>query len=155
MNEDFDISAEDREGRPVLVVRVKYDEATEDDFWEILRGLDGSPETIRFGMLVDPESIRIFRRDLEHPDSVAELDTTEVLSHYSPRYGESKAHRGFKPIFRIYLTGITTAWLSDLAGRWKEGEPPQVGELRRIGLLEKLEGGMVVREDSVRDRSLS
>ena len=144
MNDEIDIRAEDREGRPVLIVKVRYDEALAEDFWEILGQLDAAVESVRFGMLVDPETIRIFRRDLEHPKSVSELDTAEVLAHYSTRYADSKQRRGFRPIFRIYLTGLMTSLAHRRGGTLEGGgaiEPGRIASDRALAMPRRWDRG--------------
>jgi hypothetical protein len=155
MIHDVDITVEDREGRPVLIAEVKAQGIAEDALHELLRVLDSAPDTVLFGMIVDPEVIRIFRRDFESPGGVLELDTTAILSHYSDDYPEAKARPGYMFIFHGYMTTLTTAWLKDLAYRWKGGDPPGIEELARVGLLERIEGGMPINQDLMRDRSPS
>lgn len=158
-----DITAEDREGRLILVGKAHYDETSPDDRLAMRNVLNTNNPTAPFVMLIDPGTIWIYGRtdqaaeghDAGDLKEVCRLDAAEVISHYAQGYDKSMAHRGFKPFNRRYLIGMVSSWLSDVAELWKPGEPPKLEELHRIGLLEPLRGGDVTNQDMMRDRSVS
>jgi hypothetical protein len=94
-------------------------------------------------MLADPERIQVFQWDgkqLSGP--ISSLSTPEVLSAYEPDFSR-------KRIFEFYLVRLLEAWLRDAAYHWKSDSPPGSAELRKVGLLERVEGGTRVAEPEV------
>ena len=136
-----DIIAEDRNEEPVLFVEVKVRPASREDLEQFTSHLLAADSPFFYGMLVDPEKIVVLRRDVEHPDSLVELSTADVLSQYVPDYREQASKRGTPGIFHDYLRVLVDVWLDDLASHWKSDSPPGAQELSRIGLLERLENG--------------
>jgi hypothetical protein len=128
-----DIIAEDRDGRPVLLVEVKGDTPSDAAVSRFLDILTETPESIAFGMLVDPKTIRVYRRGERFP--VAEFDAVEILRYYFPEYTGEPAPYGHRLLFKFHVRTLTGSWLSDLAYRWKTGQPPMLQELEAIGLL--------------------
>jgi hypothetical protein len=155
-----DLIARDREGRPVLVVEVKTRPVGQDDIMELLGRLHthttGSASgIIPYGMLVDPESIVVLPHDSPIPDKAfGPYPTSEVLRHYDPDFTGPEDRRGSQRVFGIYLQGLVEGGLEDLVLPWKEGEPPLKNELAKAGLLQRLEGGSVAKEELIRDDSL-
>ena len=148
-----DIIAEDREGRPVLLVEVKTGPITEDRLRWFLDDLAEAPETITFGMLVDPGLIRLYRRG--NPTPIREFDAIEVLRHYSPDYAGEATRSGHKRILELHIRTLIGAWLRDLAYRWKEtGQPPMMEELEEVGLLDSLKDGTTTDEVAIDGHSL-
>lgn len=148
-----DIIAEDRDGRPVLLVAVRTEPASEAVGIRFLDVLSRAPRTTEFGMLVDPESIRVVRRHdrgeaRDGIPSAAEFDTPEVLGHYSSDFF-AEAPQGSKRVFHVIMTQLVEVWLWDLAIPWKPGEPPKKAELAAIGLLPLIEGGRTVNRGSL------
>jgi hypothetical protein len=136
----FDIIAEDKSGKTILLVEVKarHLEGKQQKDWfieKVKSYLQAANTQIPFAMLVDLEDIQIFRcdgTDLSEP--VSYIKAAPVLSYYEPRYGK-------KRIFHHYLEGLVEAWLRDLAYHWKSQTPPASEQIAEIGLLQQLEDG--------------
>jgi hypothetical protein len=135
-----DIVVSDSSDRAVLYVIVKGGPAGPDRVDQLLDYLRSSQPEVPFGMLVDPEKIVVLRSDIEDPARpTCELKTADVLSLYEPEYRT-------KRIFFNYLQTLIEVWLRDLALHWKTESPPGSEELRRIGLVRRLEGDSVTFE---------
>ncbi len=136
----FDIIAQDKSGKTILLVEVKArhleGQQHKDWFIEKMKSyLQVANTEIPFAMLVDLEDIQIFRcDDTNLSEPVSYIKTAPVLSHYEPRYGEIR-------IFNHYLEGLVEAWLSDLAYHWKSQTPPALEQIAEIGLLQQIEDG--------------
>src|SRR5205823_2221697 len=117
--------------------------------------LNSSHPAVPFGMVVDPERIRVLSNDAEGGASLLlEIPTEEVFRNYDSDFqGETTPH-GSRRVFKFYLSGLVQAWLSDLSHRWKPTEPPWAKAIADCGLLERLEGGTIVEEALVRDDPL-
>jgi hypothetical protein len=146
----FDIVAEDAQGRKVLGVEARgrvLDQKTAELFPS---HVESEHLDIPFVMVVDRERIRLFKIKDATSDRVSlELDVAEVLSHYDPEF-RSKGRMS-----TYYLIALVDAWLDDLASHWSSEFPPGEEEMRAVGLLQHLEGGTTEREvelgaDSVR-----
>jgi hypothetical protein len=133
----FDAAVMDRENQPVALVQVK---ARPVESWEpFLKQLAKPEERVDFVLTIDPNSIHLFKPSGEDPgESIVHLDTRKVLQHYDPELPQRR-------VFEAYLLTLVEAWLRDLAYHWKSQNPPGAEELRRAGLLEKLEGGSTQR----------
>ncbi|WP_414586919.1 hypothetical protein [Scytonema sp. PCC 10023] len=137
-----DFVALDKEGQVILIAEVKgfpfnfTDEKTK--IYAVLRLIDYLQlvrTLIPYVMLVDVENILIFQWDGKNlSEPILCLNTADILSHYEPEFNEKK-------IFRFYLTGLTEAWLRDLAYHWKSEISPASKEMAKIGLLQLLEEG--------------
>ncbi|WP_026736598.1 hypothetical protein [Fischerella sp. PCC 9605] len=137
-----DVVALDKDGQVVLIAEVKgfpfsfKDKKTKE--YAILRLIDylkASKSLIPFAMLVDGENILIFKWDGKNlSEPLLCLNTAETLSYYEPKFNS-------KQIFSLYLTGLTEAWLRDLAYHWKSEIPPASKDMAKIGLLELLQEG--------------
>jgi hypothetical protein len=136
-----DIMAEDREGRPVFLVEVKAKPTGDAAVRQLLTYLTAAPETVAFGMLVDPQTIRVYRRGESSPTS--EFSTIEVLKRYSPGYGAELIRDKHPRLLEIHIATLVEVWLRDLAHQWKSGEVPRRDELERIGVLPLLEGSSI------------
>jgi hypothetical protein len=147
-----DIVAEDRDGRPVLLVEVKGDPPSDEAVSWFLDILARVPESIAFGMIVDPGTIRVFRRNESTP--VAKLDAIGILRHYSPDYDGERTRHGHKRLLEIHIGTLVEAWLRDLAFRWKGGEAPGLDEMERIGLRALIEDGSTDSEVAIGGNSL-
>jgi hypothetical protein len=149
-----DLVAQDREGRPVLLVPVKSAPAVGDAV--VARMMDSlRASLVPFGMIVDPERIQLFRSDADQPESpVLTLDTRAILSHYDEDYRGGDPESGSRRVFGIYLAALVGAWLRDLAYRWKGVDPPALKALGEIGLPPLLEGGTTTDEITARDHAL-
>jgi hypothetical protein len=136
----FDIIAQDRNGKTILLVEVKArhleNRQHKDWFIEKVKSyLQATNAQIPFAMLVDLEDIQIFRCDvLNWSEPISQIKTADVLIHYEPKYGKIR-------IFYHYLERLVEAWLRDLAYHWKSKEPPASEQLSAIGLLQQLEDG--------------
>jgi hypothetical protein len=142
-----DIVAEDREGRPVLLVEVKSKPITDEVSGWFLGDLAESPETIAFGMLVDPGTIRLYRRGESSP--IRQFDAIQILRHYSPSYAGGATEAGHKRVLEIHIRTLVGAWLRDLAYRWKSGQPPMMGEVEEAGLLDLIRDGTTTDEVAI------
>ena len=139
-----DIVAEDREGRPVLFVEVKSKPISEESEGWFLDDLAETPGTIAFGMLVDPGTIRLYRRGEASP--IRTFDAIEVLRHYSPNYAGAATRAGHVTILEGHIRTLVGAWLRDLAYRWKPGQPPMMKEVEEVGLLDLIKDGTTADE---------
>jgi hypothetical protein len=152
---NVDLIVEDREDKPILIVEVKSVESGADGLFQLIAYLQSADPPIPFGMLVDPERIRLVSQDVSNPSSpVIELSSVDVLQNYDPEFEGMNTPYGTKKIFQYYLTGLVQSWLNDLAGHWKYGEPPGSAELARSGLLERMEGGLAIEGASTRDDAI-
>jgi hypothetical protein len=115
--------------------------ARDDSIVPILASLKASGAEVPFGMVVDLDSMRIFAAEADDPArAVASFKTAEILNAYDPEFAG-------KRIFHPYLTTLVVAWLRDMAYHWKSARPPGSEQVARIGLLERLEGGMTEKGD--------
>lgn len=137
-----DFVALDKEGQVILIAEVKgfpfnfTDKKTKHyAILQLIDYLQAAKYLIPFVMLVDVEKILIFKWDGKNlSEPILCLNTPNVLSHYEPEFSNKK-------IFRLYLTGLTEAWISDFAYHWKSEIPPASKEMAEIALLQRLEGG--------------
>jgi hypothetical protein len=136
-----DIIAEDRNEEPVLYAEVKIQPASREDLERFTGEFLSADSRFSHGMLIDPEKMTVLRRDADHPDSVIELKTADVLSHYAPDFRDQVPRRGSAMVFHDYLRVLSEVWLDDLAFHWKSESPPGADALSRIGLLERLKDG--------------
>jgi len=130
----FDAAVVDRENHAVALVQVKaYPLGAR---WEkiVLDQLGRFAAPVDFVVTIDPECIHLYRVAGGRFERVAHLDTVQVLQHYDPDFPKRR-------VFESYLLTLVEAWLRDLAYHWKSENPPGSDELRKAGLLEKLEGG--------------
>ena len=140
----YDIVAEDARGRDVLLVDVTarpFDDRQAREQFAYMR----EPQLpVRFGMVADPQKIRIV--DYEHDPGegfACVIDTTDVLTTYDPNFGSKKR------IFGHYLAALVNAWIRDHVYHWKSETPPGADALASIGLLPLLRGGDTRREVTV------
>jgi hypothetical protein len=138
-----DIIAVDREDQAIMIIEVKpwvSDLASFDGFIEQFLGM---APPVPYGMFVDLEDIRIVSRSSANPrvPSVT-LKTVDVLKHYSPDFAGKDSRYGSRQVFQDYLVTLVESWLRDFAFHWKSQKPPGFEELTKVGLAERLEGGM-------------
>jgi hypothetical protein len=131
----FDIAIVDRENRPVALVQVKAHPVGQN--WETFlpKQLVNLPQSVAFVLTIDPNSIHLYQwsgKELTGP--LVDLETATILRHYEPEFGKRR-------VFESYLLTLVEAWFRDLAYHWKSEIPPGSEELRKAGLLDKLEGG--------------
>lgn len=143
-----DIIAEGRSGQRVLLVETKRTAAAADAQRQLKEYLVLAGPSVPFAMIVDPDRIVTFGWDGKELHELAVFDTAAILETYDPEYGN-------KRIFDNYMNSLVEAWLRDLAYRWKSTSPPGVDVLRKIGLLNQLEGGTTRSEVSIRGAALS
>jgi hypothetical protein len=137
-----DFIALDKEGQVVLIAEVKgfphkYQDKKAKEYARarLIDYLQAAKTLIPFAMLVDVENILIFQWDGNNlSEPILCLNTADVLSFYEPKFSS-------KQIFTLYLTGLTEAWLRDLAYHWKSEIPTFSKEMAEIGLLQLLEKG--------------
>jgi len=130
----IDIIAKDAKGHEVLIAEVRGIVLDDDAAIRTLDYLRELKLPARFGMVADPEWIRI--ADLENPEDrfVCVLNSKDLLRYYQPDFGEKRIREGF-------LTTLIEAWLRDIAYRWKSETPPELDQLSAIGLAEPLKDG--------------
>lgn len=134
----FDAAVVGKENHTVALIEVKSD-SVENWATRLSSQLAGFPERVTFLVAIDPNSIQVYKPTEENVgEPIVRLDTRHVLRHYDPEYAS-------KTIYDFYLLTLAEAWLRDLAYHWKSETPPGSEELRRAGLLEKLEGGTTQR----------
>jgi hypothetical protein len=131
----FDAAFVDKENHAVGLVQVKSTPLG--DRWASIlpRQLERYADPVDFVLTIDPQCIYAYRpteAGIEGP--IVHLNTPEILRHYDPSFPT-------RQVFEPYLLTLAEAWLRDLAYHWKSENPPGSEELRRAGLLEKLEGG--------------
>lgn len=119
----------DESGRPVLLIQVKQVTPVRESIVQLTDAIRDHYPPIPFGMLVDPEQIRIYGdRGIE---PVAALRTTDVLSQYDPKIAQ-------QPSYERNLWGLIPRWLDDLSYRWYSAEPPALDVVSQIGLADLL-----------------
>jgi len=133
-NSGFDVAAVDRENHAVVLVEVKV---TPPEGWmnvlpDQLSRYGGQVDSV---LTIDPINIQLYRWEKNAiTGPIVRLDTARVLQHYDQDFPKRR-------VFEAYMLTLVEAWLRDLAYHWKSANPPGSEELRRAGLLEKLEGG--------------
>jgi hypothetical protein len=141
---ELDLAAVDKEDRFVLVGEAKARTIGDQDHVRMGHILEGLAEAAPFVLFADPATIQLFHWDGQRLSGpAATLSTREVLQHYDPEFANRK-------MFEFYLVSLLEAWLRDLAYRWKSESPPGIDEIKRIGLLERLEGGTTSLQRGVR-----
>jgi hypothetical protein len=131
----FDAAVVDRENHAIALVQVKAHPVGEK--WEAFlpKQLLKLPDSVGFVLAIDPNSIHLYHwsgKELTGP--LVHLETATILQYYDSDFGKRR-------IFEPYLLTLVEGWLRDLAYHWKSEKPPASDELRRAGLLGKLEGG--------------
>lgn len=121
-----DLVSEDRATSRLLVVEVKSSiaEADRPFFMQQLRSYAeslGKPKTVYY-VLVDNDWMRFYEEDLPEPRLLRQFRTREILKPYI-----GVEHTGTMSEF--LMSGMTMAWLRDLAIHWKEAKPPGSDEL--------------------------
>jgi hypothetical protein len=121
-----DLVSLDRSTSRLLVVEAKSSIAEIDRpfFMEQLRSYAeslGKPKTIYY-VLVDNDLIRFYGEDFPEPRLLLEFPTREILKPY---IGEEYSGT----MSEFLMSGMTMAWLRDLAIHWKEAEPPGSDQL--------------------------
>ena len=140
-----DIIAQNREGKPVLLVEIKANilkgkETKNRAISQLKLYLQAANINIPFAMLVDLEDIQIFQwHEANLSEPIVSVKTADVLNCYDPEFSG-------KRIFGQYLETLVEAWLLDLAYHWKSEKPPASEHLAAIGLLQRLEGGTTQAE---------
>jgi hypothetical protein len=131
----FDTIVVDKEDQPIALMQVKGIPMANGWASHLPKQLQAVGMHVPFVILVDPNWIDVYQWDgstLTGP--VAHLAAADVLRPYEPEYGNFR-------IYYEYLQTLVEAWLRDLAYHWKLESPPRSDELRRVGLLSRLEGG--------------
>lgn len=121
-----DLVSDDRENSRLLLVEVKrrIDPLDEEFFIQQLRSYAkrlGVPRTIYY-VLVDSERIRFYEEASPAPRLLREFRTIEILAPY---VGADRSGR----MSEFLMSGMTMAWLRDLAHHWKEANPPGSAEI--------------------------
>ena len=113
-----DIIIRDRSGSPIAVVEVRRRGAAHGRELDQLRhymAAMGDPDT--FGILADPDNIRIYRGNASSDSSPIIIASPGVLRLYDADYDS-------QIIYESYLTSLIEAWLNDLSIHWKSEHPP-------------------------------
>jgi hypothetical protein len=130
-----DIIAQDADGREVLIVEVTTLRWSPEVVSQTLERIAEAFPSVPFGMIVDPDWIRVIAFDgAGRPEERLRLNTGDILRHYEPQFGTFR-------VFADYLRTLTEGWLRDLAYRWKSQNPPGSQEMASVGLLPLLGGG--------------
>jgi len=145
-----DIVIDDRDDRPLGLVQVKAKVATSEQIEDWRHRLDRSHRSILFGILADPETIWLFKRERGTFASITDLKAREVLGHYAPDFAGSDTRYGSIQFFREYLETLVSAWLRDFAYHWKSESPPGTADLAGTGLLEGIEGGFAASRETMK-----
>lgn len=97
-------------------------------------------------MFVNLETISIYKLNgIEFPkEPIVLLKTVDVLRVYEVEFCD-------KRIFYHYLVRLVEGWLRDLAYHWKFETPPALKQLKQIGLLHKIEGGITQTSVSLKN----
>jgi len=131
----FDAAFVDRENHTVALVEVKEYPIGQKWGTFLPKQLAKFAEHVDYVLTIDPHCIQFFRPAGDNlGDPIVHLDTPQILEHYDPEFTKRR-------VFESYLLTLVEAWLRDLAYHWKSENPPGSEELRRAGLLGKLEGG--------------
>ena len=130
-----DLIITDPDGHSLLFVEVKARPVSNDQAGRTL------PDQVdrygfHYGMLVDPEVIRIYQRD--QTDPIACLSTTEALRPYDPNFEANT-----RWTFHDYLQGMIESWLADFTSAWRHKQPPHFAALTEIGLATCLVGSRI------------
>jgi hypothetical protein len=145
-----DIIAVDRDDQAIMIVEVKPWASGHEEFDAFVDQFLGMAPRVPFGMFVDLEDIRIVSRMSATPRiPVACLKTVDVLKDYSPDFAGKDSRYGSRQSFQDYLRTLVGSWLRDFAFHWKNPDPPGFAEFARIGLAERLEGGMTQSDVTV------
>ncbi len=139
---EADIVVYDASDSPLLLVEVKEMRPVEGSIEQLLSYLHVTEPAIPFGLLADPERLRLYRAGGDSTTvPVADLSTAEILGLYNPGQ-DALLSQG------TYLTGLLTAWLQDFDIHWKFSSPPGGEQLREAGLASLLKGVSI--EEGVR-----
>jgi hypothetical protein len=145
-----DLIVVDRDWRTFGLVEVMAKVAGAEQIEHWRHRLDQSRPSIVFGILVDPETIRLFKREQGTFAPVAELKARQVFGHYTPEFAPIKTRLGDIPLSRDYIRGLAGGWLRDLANHWKSANPPGTEDLSGTGFLERVQGGFAANKTVIR-----
>ena len=133
-----DLLVTSKNGRPVLVVKVKmwksrlYREEWLDQLDKLMRAFKAP-----FGALITPEEGVFCQRHFYEIAQVLRVPMHECIKHYHPM-GLEKVH------IESFLVAILEEWLRDLTKSDKSA--PLKEELQKVGLLRRIKGGEVAVE---------
>lgn len=135
----FGAAVVDRENHAVALIQVNADPVGANGETLVRGQLERVADPVDFVLTLDPARIHLYRVDGGNLGSpIVRLETPRILQHYDPEFPKLR-------VFESYLLTLVEAWLRDLAYHWKSENPPGAEELRRAGLLEKIEGGTTQR----------
>ena len=141
----FDLVVLDRDDRPFLIVEVNSRAVTPAVEQDILREIRTEREAIpyglriRFAMIGDPHSLRLYRLEDDGSSLLCSWSTAEVLGFYAPDILDGVGNG--TGVHEGYLTTLIGSWLEDFAYRWKSPSPPGEDQWRTVGLLPLLIDG--------------
>ena len=145
-----DLIVVDRDWRSFGLVEAKGKVADAEQVEQWRRRLDQARASLVFGILVDPETIRVFKREQGTFAPVADLKTRQVFGHYTPEFAGTETRYARNPSFGDYIEGLAGGWLRDLANHWKSLNPPGTEELSGTGFLERIQGGSAANKTVIR-----
>ncbi len=146
----FDLIALDREDLPFLMLEAKGRAIPADAEGPILQQMwddrEGIPygTRIRYGVLADPDTIRLYEFRDGRPTPLCSWSTPKILGHYAPEFPQYLQERF--GVHGDYIAGLIGSWLRDLAYKWKGPTPPGIEDWRAAGILSKIEGGNTLSE---------
>ena len=126
----------DKDGRPVMLIEAKgRPEENVYDRPQLVSDLQETDVRFPYALLVTLKDTRIFKWDGATLSEVLHLPTADILSPYDPEFPH-------KRVSGDHLTVLIEGWLRDVSFRWQFEAPPFLEALDRLGLAERLAGGM-------------
>jgi len=145
-----DLIALDREDRPFLLVEAQRRPVSPTTERSILHDLASAREAlpyggrIHFGLIADPESMRLYELDRDEPSPLGSWATNDILGHYDPGFPERV--RSLSGIHPDSIAGLIGSWLRDIAYHWKSPSPPGTEQWEAAGLLGRIAEGSTLSE---------
>ena len=98
-------------------------------------------------MTADTQIIQIFGWDGSELSPLVRFATREVLCAYQPNFAFDKTDQD-------YLIVLVSRWLRDVSLRLIWQAPPGIDALMKIGLAERIAGGMTYEDHPFEDRPI-
>src|SRR5262245_56681886 len=133
MSKLFDLLVLDAEGAPFIAVEVTGTPGQAADVGRWLKA-QASPHAIRYGLVVDPESVRLFDLEPADPASILVLPTQELLDAYAHSLDTEKATER-------YLVLLVDTWLRNIMQPPAGPLPPAMDQLTQAGIAARLRDG--------------
>jgi hypothetical protein len=132
----FDLLVFDAADQPVLAVEVKGRPQLRRDAEQLLRE-QGAERGIPYGLVVDPEIVRILDLGAPAAPPLLELPTRELLTAYAHGLDAQK-------VSRQYLLLLVDSWLRNVMHPLAASPPPAFAQLIELGLAGRLHEGQAV-----------